>query len=253
MNLKLTTMNLNPLIISLAFLTIVGQISIAQTKYSTLSVDKQIKDTFSFTTQWDYSREVFKNDLLQSDSALLLKHIASLPGITFPYKSEFYNRTFPEIDLATFKNRKLTKIRFRQIPTIIGAGGIDEDNADTTFSLVNENYKARWNLIARRPTFIVLEIDDNGIFLVTMKYSMEVIDAIRIAMTDRASNTHWYATRYVYITKNLGISMHHLFAMNGGPPNYKTEEQDTSKEKWTINKTGQFLKIISRTTQSPAR
>ncbi len=56
------TMSIKPFIISLTFLTIVGQISNAQTKYSKVSVDRQMKDTFSFAKQWDYSWEVFKDD-----------------------------------------------------------------------------------------------------------------------------------------------------------------------------------------------
>lgn len=55
-------MSINPFIITLTLLTIVGQNSNAQTKYSKVLVDRQIKATFSFAKQWDYSWEVFKDD-----------------------------------------------------------------------------------------------------------------------------------------------------------------------------------------------
>ena len=56
------TMSIKPFIIAFIFLTIVGQISNAQTKYSKVSFDRQMKDTFSFSKHWDYSWEVFKDD-----------------------------------------------------------------------------------------------------------------------------------------------------------------------------------------------
>lgn len=48
--------------IALTLLTIVGQNSFAQNKYSKLSVDRQMKDTFSFANQWDYDWDIFKDD-----------------------------------------------------------------------------------------------------------------------------------------------------------------------------------------------
>jgi hypothetical protein len=55
-------MNFKSFIIALTLLTVVGQISNAQNKYSKVSVDRQMKDTFQFAKQWDYSWEVFKDD-----------------------------------------------------------------------------------------------------------------------------------------------------------------------------------------------
>jgi hypothetical protein len=54
-------MTIKPFIFSLVLL-IVGQNTFAQAKYSKLSVDRQMKDTFSFAKQWDYSWDVFKDD-----------------------------------------------------------------------------------------------------------------------------------------------------------------------------------------------
>jgi len=51
-----------PFIFTLVLLTSWGQNSFAQIKYSKLSVDRQIKDTFSFAKQWNYSWEVLKDD-----------------------------------------------------------------------------------------------------------------------------------------------------------------------------------------------
>jgi len=55
-------MTIKPFILSLSLLFVGAQNSIAQSKYSKLSVDRQMKDTFSFAKQWDYSWEVFKDD-----------------------------------------------------------------------------------------------------------------------------------------------------------------------------------------------
>jgi hypothetical protein len=54
-------MNCKPFIFSLSFLVLFGQSAIAQAKYSKLLVDRQMKDTFSFAKQWDYSWEIFKD------------------------------------------------------------------------------------------------------------------------------------------------------------------------------------------------
>ena len=59
---KALTMNFKLVMFFLGFLTIVGQGSIGQNKKSKISVDRQMKDTFSFTNKWDYSWEVFKDD-----------------------------------------------------------------------------------------------------------------------------------------------------------------------------------------------
>jgi len=60
--LAIFTMSIKTFIIALTVLTIVRQISNAQTKYSKVSVDKQMQDTFSFAKRWDYSWEIFKDD-----------------------------------------------------------------------------------------------------------------------------------------------------------------------------------------------
>ena len=55
-------MTIKAFIFYLVLLVVGGQNSFAQAKYSKLSVDRQMKDTFSFAKQWDYSWEVFKDD-----------------------------------------------------------------------------------------------------------------------------------------------------------------------------------------------
>ena len=55
-------MNTKQFIISLVFLTVGTVNSFAQYKYSKFSVDRQMKDTFLFATQWDYSWDVFKDN-----------------------------------------------------------------------------------------------------------------------------------------------------------------------------------------------
>jgi hypothetical protein len=55
-------MQLKPLILFSGFLILVGYHTYAQSKYSPIVIDKQIKDTFSFAKKWDYSWEVFKDE-----------------------------------------------------------------------------------------------------------------------------------------------------------------------------------------------
>jgi hypothetical protein len=55
-------MTIKPFIFYLALLIAGGRQSFAQAKYSRLSVDRQMKDTFAFASQWDYSWEVIKDD-----------------------------------------------------------------------------------------------------------------------------------------------------------------------------------------------
>lgn len=55
-------MNFKPAILFLAFLVTGTLYSYSQTKYAKVSVNRQMKDTFSFAKQWDYSWEIFKDD-----------------------------------------------------------------------------------------------------------------------------------------------------------------------------------------------
>src|SRR5215207_10098303 len=100
--------------------------------------DKQ-KKASSVSIKADTTKQIVQHSMLLSDSALLQKHLDSLPILTFPYHSEFHNRDFPQIDLSEFLNKKLTQLPFKQIPTVIGGGAFDQREEDSTFNLVNEN------------------------------------------------------------------------------------------------------------------
>jgi hypothetical protein len=183
----------------------------------------------------------------QSDSTLLLHHLDSLPSIQFPYHSVFYNLDFPEIDLSEFSNKKLTQLPFKKIPRVIGGGSFDQEEEDSTFNLINEAKKAEWNLIAKHNNFFLVEARDNGVFLVTLTYNLQPIDAIRIAMADKAGNRHWNANRHSYISKDLTITLRHFYAQVGGiEDHYTVEGIEQSKENWMIDLTGHFKKINSR-------
>ncbi|MBK8847505.1 MAG: hypothetical protein IPO27_13540 [Bacteroidetes bacterium] len=49
-------------------------------------------------------------------------------------------------------------------------GSIDAEENDTTFNLTDNNYIAKWNLIAKTPKFVVLEVHSDYAFLVTLTY-----------------------------------------------------------------------------------
>jgi hypothetical protein len=55
-------MNLKPAALFSVFVFLIIQESPAQVKYSRVNVDTQLKDTFSFDQQWDYSWDIFKDD-----------------------------------------------------------------------------------------------------------------------------------------------------------------------------------------------
>jgi len=146
-----------------------------------------------------------------TDSVLLLTHLDSLPKINFPFLSEFYNRSFPTvIDLSTFKNRKFFNLPFTRLPRSTETGSIDQEENDTTFNLTDNNYKAKWNLIAKTPKFIVIEVYTGCAFLVTLTYDFKLIDAIRTGYADPAGNVHWHADRHSIINKDLTIILQHV-------------------------------------------
>jgi hypothetical protein len=177
-----------------------------------------------------------------TDSIKLLRHLDSLPKIKFPFKSEAYNVHFDSMNLSEFKNKKLFKIPVKLIPTVIGSGGIDDHGADSTFNLVEKNYKGAWDLIEKKPTFIVVEINSiyfQGVKLVTLTYDLHVIDAINIAAADPLGHYPWFADRHAIINKDLTILLQHEYIMNETDNDAETE---TSEEKWYIDETGHFRK-----------
>jgi hypothetical protein len=61
------------------------------------------KDSPNVETKNKIENSTIKSSVPVTDSAKLMKHLDSLPKIKFPYKSEFYNRSFSKIDLSDFK------------------------------------------------------------------------------------------------------------------------------------------------------
>lgn len=181
-----------------------------------------------------------KTSVSLTNSAKLIKHLDSLPKIKFPYESEWYNRSFPTIDISDFKNKKLFKIRYKLIETQIGGGLLDDDRIDSTFNLADTiSYKAGWNLIEKTPQFVVIEVND-GVKLVTLTYNLKVIDAINSAVADPSGNSHFNANRHSTIYKNLKIVLHHEYSVQVDERGNFEKEEDS--EKWFIDKMGHFQK-----------
>ncbi|SDE33939.1 hypothetical protein SAMN05216464_105274 [Mucilaginibacter pineti] len=178
-----------------------------------------------------------------TDSAKLMHHLDSLPPVKFPYLSEWYNRTFPVIDLSEFKVKKLFDVKLKLIPTQAGGGAIDYNEADTTFNLTDSNYKAQWNLIAKTPRFMVVEVYGDGVQLVTLTYKLKVIDAINSAAAQ--GNNHWNANRQSVISKNLTIVLQHEYSVQVDDENHFDTETE-EEQHWFINKNGYFREKINR-------
>jgi hypothetical protein len=183
------------------------------------------------------NRPSFKAVAPVTDSAKLMRHLDSLPPVKFPFLSEWYNRTFPVINLSEFKSKKLFNVKLKLIPTEAGGGAIDFNEADTTFNLTDSNYKAQWNLIAKTPRFMVVEVYGDGVQLVTLTYQLKVIDAINSAAAQ--GNNHWNANRQSVISKNLTIVLQHEYSVQVDDENhFETETED--KLYWFIDKNGYF-------------
>lgn len=179
-----------------------------------------------------------KNETIHTtDSVLLVTHLDSLPKITFPFLSEFYNRDFHTvIDLSTFKDRQLFNLPFTRLPRSTETGSIDQEEEDTTFNLTDYNYKAKWNLIAKTPKFIAVEVYSDYAFLVTLTYDLKLIDAIRTGYADPAGNVHWHADRHSIINKDLTIILQHYSEVQVDDNN--NYEKRTEEEKWFIDADG---------------
>jgi len=169
-----------------------------------------------------------------SDSVLLLTHLDSLPKITFPFLSEVYNRSFPTIiDLTTFKDHKLFNLPFTRIPRSTETGTIDQEENDTTFNLIDNNYGAKWNLIAKTPKFILIEVYTGYAFLVTLTYDLKLIDAIRTGYADPAGNIHWHSNRHSIINKDLTVVLQNESELQvDDNDKYKTK---TVEETWFVD------------------
>ncbi len=174
-----------------------------------------------------------------TDSVLLLSHLDSLPKINFPFLSEFYNRSFiTTIDLSDFREKELFNLPFKRIERNTATGSIDYDTKDTLFNLTDKNFKASWNLLAKTPAFIAIEVYSDYAFLVTLTYDFRLIDAIRTGYADPAGNVHWHANRHSIINKDLTVILQHESELQVDE-NYKYETE-TVEEKWFIDRDGQI-------------
>jgi len=179
-----------------------------------------------------------------TDSERIVKHLDSLPNPTFPLVVSEWNGT-PTMSLSDFKAKQLFKLRYKLIPRAIGGAGIDDGNGiDSTFNLCDTDYKASWSLVAKTPKFFVIEVDDNYSLLVTIDYSLNVIDAIHVAAADPSSNDNFQGELTSTIYKNLKVVLHYRYDV-------RTDEEghfDTENEEdvWRIDKTGHFKAIRYR-------
>ncbi len=182
---------------------------------------------------------------LSVDSTKLLVQLKKFPKTDFPFKSEDANSEngFYLLNLSEFNNKKLFNIPFKKIPTQIGGGMIDNDEDDSTFNLVDLNYKAEWKLLAKRANFFVIVVNSgNGIKLVTQTFNLNVIDAINIEKGDPASNPNFSAYRHSVIYKDLTILIIHEYSVRIDEENNFDEK--TEKMKWFISDNGTINKAI---------
>ncbi len=180
------------------------------------------------------------SNLQAGDSALFVKELDTLPAITFPFLSTFYNRSFSTVlDISKLKDHQLFKLPFKRLPRSTETGSIDDDEKDTLFDLCDEQYKAKWNLIAKTPKYVVLEVYTGYAFLVTLTYQLKLINAIRTGYADPAGNVHWHAYRAALIKKDLTIQLQHFSEVQVDEQyNYETH---TDSEDWYIDSNG-FIK-----------
>ncbi|RFZ92477.1 hypothetical protein D0C36_13700 [Mucilaginibacter conchicola] len=139
------------------------------------------------------------------------------------------------IDLSVFKSKKLFDLKFKRIPVEIGGGLIDGDEQDATFSLVNETFKADWQVIKRTSKFFLIKVD--GI-LATLRYDLHLIDAINGYRGDPASNSNYQAGRSATVNPdNLTVVLTNEY-------NVKTEngkfEHEEMKQHFFIDSKGYF-------------
>jgi hypothetical protein len=177
-----------------------------------------------------------------TDSGQLMLHVDSLAKVNFPYHSENESySSYGAIDLSALKNKKLFHIAFKPIPMQLGGGSLDEDlsGRDSTFDLADSTtYKARWNLIAATPEFIVVDVGDYGI-LATLSYKLDVIDAIHIKTG--VGNNHWQIWREAVIDKDLAIHLKNHWSGETYRKNHF--EYENEAEMWFIDDTGRIKQL----------
>ncbi len=184
---------------------------------------------------------VVKKVYPQTDSGQLMLHLDSLPKEVFPYECSGQYSELPAVNLSAFKNKKLFHIPFKLIPTELGGGSIDEYQ-DSTFNLVDSvTYKARWNLIATTPKYVVIDDRDYGI-LATLSYNFEVIDAIHTSAG--AGNKSWQIGRTTTIKKNLTMVLHHSWSVQTDAEGHF--DYENAEEHWFIDRQGNILKQALR-------
>lgn len=181
--------------------------------------------------------KIYTKQVVPTDSSRLRLHLDSLPKIKFPYESSGNNAQF-NIDLSEFKNKQLFNVPYKRIPRQVGGGFVDDDEDDTTFNLVDTNYKAQWNLVAKTPKFVVVNVYDNPSKMVTLTYDLKIIDAITFSAWQ--GNNHWTAQRFSTINQDLNIVLYHQYRVQvDEKDNFQYE---TEHEKWFIDKKGYFKK-----------
>ena len=171
-----------------------------------------------------------------SDSLRLLQHVDSLKVV--PDINSLKPEDALKIDLSEFKNKKLRNLKFKLIPTELEGGAMDfaESEEDTLFNLTDENYFAKWVVIAKKPKFFVILTDEA--FLTTLNYNLEKIDAIRFNYISPGSNNHWSFNRQGTIDKKLTIVLHHEYAVQVDED--RNFETTTLDKKYYINSEGKI-------------
>ncbi len=101
---------------------------------------------------------------------------------------------------------------------------------------MSKNFTAKWNLIKKLSNYFVVEILDEHVYLVTISYKLNLIDAIRSGSTD--GNVHWHVRRHSVINQDLTILLQHEFEVQiDDKYNF---EKTSSEEIWYIDEKGYF-------------
>ena len=139
------------------------------------------------------------------------------PNLKFPYNSDSASTQYGNaIDISGLRSKKIFDLPFKKFETVIGEDyTIDDSNLpDSTFSLADTNFVASWIIISKQPDFVLIENTDNNTgytYLVTVTYSLSVIDAIRSLYYE--GNSQYNAGRNVTIFPDLSLAIHGYYSV----------------------------------------
>jgi hypothetical protein len=192
---------------------------------------------FPITSNIVFSQKTFN---MPCDSVCLSKYLDSLQLVEMPFVSKFYNRnTEQTIQFSDFPY-DLTNAHVQLIPIQIEGGRIDFDD-DTLFSVVDSTGVAKWNLLARRNKFFVIELNSGCARTVTLNYEFEVIDAINTGTADPLGNAYFSFSRKSEINDELEIILEYEY-YSRNPDDGNDVTHLFFEDHWFIDENGLFKK-----------